>query len=168
LKIGLIYDIHRNYLKQLQEKHKEKIIITGKSGSRLNPIEMGTFVMDRLQEVMSKSAQLSNDGRAVITIVAQVSIQCKEIFIVRDSITGDVLQGVDDVQPRDVTHLVRFEMILRETLINEDDETINEEESKRKQGGQSNNNNDDDWEIEIGRWQITDWDDLLDGNVFFT
>jgi hypothetical protein len=100
--------------------------------------------------------------------VAQVSIQCKEIFIVRDSITGDVLQGVDDIQPRDVTHLVRFEMILRETLINEDDVSNNEEESKRKQGGQSNNNNDDDWEIELGRWQITDWDDLLDGNVFFT
>ena len=60
-------------------------------------------------------------------------------------------------------------MILRETLINEDDVSNNdEEESKRKQGGQSNNNNDDDWEIEIGRWQITDWDDLLDGNVFFT
>jgi hypothetical protein len=155
---------YRNYIKQLQEKHKEKIITTGKSSSRLNPIEMGTFVMDRLQEVMSKSAQLSNDGKAVITIVAQVSIQCKEIFIVRDSITGDVLQGVDDLQPRDVTHLVRFEMILRETLINEDDETNND--GSKNQGGQSNN--DDDWEIEIGRWQITDWDDLLDGNVFFT
>ena len=121
--------------------------------------------MDSLQEVMAKSAQLSNDGKAVITIVAQVSIQCKEIFIVRDIITGDVLQGVDDVEPRDVTHLVRFEMVLRETLIDEDDE--NNDDSKKKQKGQYSNE-DEDWEIEIGRWQITDWDDLLDGNVFFT
>ena len=27
---------------------------------------------------------------------------------------------------------------------------------------------DGEWEMELGRWQITDWDDLLDGNVFFT
>jgi hypothetical protein len=156
---------YRNYSKRLQDRHKERALATGKSSSsRLNPIEMGTFVMDSLQEVMAKSAQLSNDGRAVITIVAQVSIQCKEIFIVRDIITGDVLQGVDDVEPRDVTHLVRFEMVLRETLIHEDDE--NNDDSKKQKGQYSNE--DEDWEIEIGRWQITDWDDLLDGNVFFT
>lgn len=157
---------YRNYSKRLQDRHKERALATGKSSSssRLNPIEMGTFVMDSLQEVMAKSAQLSDDGRAVITIVAQVSIQCKEIFIVRDVITGDVLQGVDDVEPRDVTHLVRFEMVLRETLINEDDE--NNDDSKKQKGRYSNE--DEDWEIEIGRWQITDWDDLLDGNVFFT
>ena len=155
---------YRNYSKRLQDRHKERASATGKSSSRLNPIEMGTFVMDSLQEVMAKSAQLSNDGKAVITIVAQVSIQCKEIFIVRDIITGDVLQGVDDVEPRDVTHLVRFEMVLRETLIDEDDE--NNDNSKKQKGQYSNE--DEDWEIEIGRWQITDWDDLLDGNVFFT
>ena len=88
--------------------------------------------------------------------MAQVSIQCKEIFCVRDVVTGDILQGHcgDVIRPRDVTHLVRFEMVLRETLVDDNSK------------GQ-NNEYDDDWEVEIGRWQITDWDDLLDGNVFF-
>lgn len=43
--------------------------------------------------------------------------------------------------PRDVQHLVRFEMVIRESM---------------------------DEGLEIGRWQIVDWDDLLEGNIFFT
>lgn len=43
--------------------------------------------------------------------------------------------------PRDVQHLVRFEMVIREST---------------------------DEGLEIGRWQIVDWDDLLEGNIFFT
>ena len=134
---------YRNMLKRLQEKHKDAIL-AGKS--RLNPIEVGSFIMNGLQEVMERSANLSSNNSASITIVAQVSINCKEIFCVQDVETGDIIQGYGDGQPRNVTHLVRFEMVVREKM-----------------------NSEDDWDqMELGRWQITDWDDILDGNVFFT
>jgi len=142
---------YRNYLKRLQAKHKEAVL-AGKS--RLNPVQVGTFVMDGLQEVMEASARLSGDGKAAITIVAQVSIHCKEVFCVRDVESGAIIQGHGDARPRDVTHLVRFEMVVRETLANVDDSVDSSREG--------------DWELEIGRWQITDWDDIMDGNVFFT
>ena len=129
---------------------------------RLNPIEVGTFISNELQNVMDQSAKLSTNHMASITIVAQVSIHCKEIFCVRDVDTGVVLQGCgEDVHnPRDVTHLVRFEMVVRERLVNDDDNTDSSTNAENEEDGK--------WEIEMGRWQITDWDDLLDGNVFFT
>lgn len=143
---------YRNMLKRLQSKHKEAYLA---GRERLNPIEVGSFISQGLQEVMERSATLSSNRMASITIVAQVSIQCKEIFCVRDVDSGVVLQGCEDVQrPRDVTHLVRFEMVVRERLLDADSTAEEDEDGK--------------WEIEMGRWQITDWDDLLDGNVFFT
>ncbi len=146
---------YRNMIKRLQSKHKEAYL-AGKE--RLNPIEVGKFITQELQNVMEQSAKLSDDRMASITIVAQVSIQCKEIFCVRDVDSGVVLQGCgEDVhRPRDVTHLVRFEMVVRERLISDGEDSTMENEEDGK------------WEIEMGRWQITDWDDLLDGNVFFT
>jgi hypothetical protein len=45
-------------------------------------------------------------------------------------------------------------MVVRERLLDADSTAEEDEDGK--------------WEIEMGRWQITDWDDLLDGNVFFT
>ncbi len=141
---------YRNYLKRLQARHREAVL-AGKS--RLGPVQVGSFVMDGLQEVMEGSARLSKDGKAAITIVAQVSIDCQEVFCVRDVESGAIIQGHGDARPRDVTHLVRFEMVVRETLASADP-------ADTSRGG--------DWELEIGRWQITDWDDILDGNVFFT
>ena len=137
---------YKNLLKRLQEKNR--------AGTKpLNLIQIGSFVMEGLLEIMERSATLSGDRKASITIVAQVSINCKEIFCVRDVESGEVIQGYEDAQPRDVTHLVRFEMVVKEKLSNA------ESLSDLKEG---------DWEMELGRWQITDWDDLLDGNVFFT
>ncbi|KAL3817192.1 hypothetical protein ACHAXA_007735 [Cyclostephanos tholiformis] len=142
---------YRNYLKRLQAKHKQAVLAGRR---RLNPVEVGSFVMDGLQEVMEKSAKLSSDGKAAITIVAQVSINCREVFCVRDVESGEIIQGHGDPRPRDVTHLVRFEMIVREKLANS--------------ANTADSSNEGDWELEIGRWQITDWDDFLDGNIFFT
>lgn len=137
---------YRNMMKRLQEKNKEAV---QEGRNRLNPVEVGNFFYEGLSEVMERSAELSDDGQhACITIIAQVSINCKEIFCVRDVESGDIIQGYSDGEPRNVTHLVRFEMVVREKLATEDE--------------------DGDWEIELGRWQITDWDDLCDGNVFFT
>lgn len=133
---------YRNLVKHLQRKHKEA---QSEGRSRLNPWEVGSIVMSGLDELMVQSSKLSDDRKGVITVIAQVSIQCREQFCVRDVETKEVIQG--DGAPKDVTHLVRFEIVLREPL----------EESE-----------DGSWEMEIGRWQITDWDDLLDGNVWFT
>ena len=126
---------YRNLAKEIQQKERE-------AGTKLNPIEVGQIVMNGFVSLMDQSAKLSLDGHGVITIIAQVSIKCREIFCVTDVESGEFLQG--DGQARDVTHLVRFEIVLRENFDNGP------------------------WDMEIGRWQITDWDDLLEGNVWFT
>lgn len=128
---------YRNLVKEIQHKEREV-------GQKLNPVEVGKIVMNGFLSLMERSAQLSSDGKGVITIIAQVSIQCREIFCVKDVESGEVLQGEGDGQSRDVTHLVRFEIVLKENF----------DESP--------------WDMDLGRWQITDWDDLLEGNVWFT
>jgi hypothetical protein len=126
---------YRNLVKEIQRKEQEM-------GSKLNPIQVGTIIMNGFLSLMDQSAKLSPNGKGVITIIAQVSIQCQEVFCVKDVETGEILQG--DGQSREVTHLVRFEIVLRENF---------------DKGP---------WDMEIGRWQISDWDDLLEGNVWFT
>jgi hypothetical protein len=128
---------YRNLIKEIQQKEHE-------IGGKLNPIEVGKIVMNSFVSMMERSANLSLDGKGVITIIAQVSIQCHEVFCVKDVESGEILQG--DGQPRDVTHLVRFEIVLKENFDNIENPL----------------------DMEIGRWQITDWDDLLEGNVWFT
>ena len=126
---------YRNLAKDIQQKEREV-------ETRLSLFEVGQLVMNGFVSLMDQSAKLSSNGRGVITIISQVSIQCREIFCVTDVESGELLQG--DGQVRDVTHLVRFEIVLRENFENGP------------------------WDMEIGRWQITDWDDLLEGNVWFT
>ena len=129
---------YRNLVRNLQRKHKEAQLAGRK---RLSPIEVMKHLNAGLNELINHTAEMTDDKKAVTTIIAQVSIQCKEIFCVRDVESGEIFQGDDDGQPRDVTHLVRFEICIKEL---------------------------EDGEFDIGRWQITDWDDLLHGNVWFT
>jgi hypothetical protein len=89
-----------------------------------------------------KQMRRRGDKKMQMTIVAQVAVQCDEIFLVKDLESDTVLQGDASGEMTDVTHLVRFEIV-----VDIDSQT-----------GKS----------EIGRWKITDWDDLLDGNVFWT
>lgn len=84
---------------------------------------------------------INNYYSTQLRIVAQVLVRCKEVFCIKDCDTGEIIQGYNDAMPRDVPHLVRFEMVVRESSY---------------EG------------LEIGRWQIVDWDDLLEGNIFFT
>lgn len=126
---------YRNIAKEIQRKENEV-------GKKLDPIQVGKIIMNGFLTLMDQSAKLSTDGKGVITIIAQVSIKCHEIFCVKDVDSGEMLQG--DGQARDVMHLVRFEIVLKENF---------------EKGP---------WDMEIGRWQITDWDDLLEGNVWFT
>jgi len=143
---------YKNIVKAIQSKCVEK-------GRELNYLEIGNLVGEKLDDMSraqmerrEKKHNAHRDGDdhdhdhhgpiMQVTVVAQVSIQCEEIFMVTDTETGDVVQGDAEGNVNDVTHLVRFEIVV----------DMNAETG----------------EIDIGNWQITDWDDLLDGNMFFS
>lgn len=79
------------------------------------------------------------------TVIAQVLVPCDEIFCVKDAVSGDVIQGHGDEKVRRVVHLVRFEMVVRSYY--KDDGSLIPIRN------------------ELGKWQITDIDDLLEGNL---
>lgn len=131
---------YRNIIKALQHKSIE-------IGRELNYFEIGNLVAEKLDNMSTKQMErkknsVDNSPIMQMTIVAQVSIQCDEVFVVRDTETGDIVQGDANGNVNDVTHLVRFEIVV----------DMNAETG----------------EVGIGNWQITDWDDLLDGNMFFS
>ena len=82
------------------------------------------------------------DDVFAITVVAQVSVMCKERFRVVDVHTGECIQGDVNGKERLVPHLVRFERVTKMNL-----------QTQR-------------WWY-AGPWQITDWDDFLDGNIWY-
>ncbi|KAL7538692.1 hypothetical protein ACHAXR_008728 [Thalassiosira sp. AJA248-18] len=74
------------------------------------------------------------------TVIAEASIRCMEFFQVKDTSSGNLVQGMEDgSEEEEVVHIVRFEVVTDES-----------------QNG----------EREIGNWKITDIDDLLEGNLF--
>ena len=125
---------YRNIMKSLHHESEIK-------GRDLSYFEIGNIVSKKLDNMSSKQRRNRGDDIMQMTIVAQVAVQCDEVFVVRDVDTGDVVQGDPSEGVNDVTHLVRFEVVV-------------------DMDGQTG-------EIEIGSWQITDWDDLLDGNIWF-
>ena len=129
---------YKNLAKRIERKQKEKL---QEGKQKLNILEIAKIIADGMDDLMETSSRLSDDGNGVITIVAQVSIHCSEVFCVKDVETGEIMQGYADESPRDVIHLVRFEIVVRDSL---------------------------EPELLVGRWQITDWDDLIEGNVWFT
>jgi len=135
---------YRNIVKALQQK-------SAKEARELSYFEIGSIVLEKLDEMSTKQMQRrkasgldpanGSSSTMQITVVAQVSIDCDEVFVVKDIETGDVVQGDPNGNINDVTHLVRFEIVVDLS---------------------------DKGEVTIGNWQITDWDDLLDGNLFFS
>eukprot|EP00551_Chaetoceros_affinis_P009691 CAMPEP_0203677226 /NCGR_PEP_ID=MMETSP0090-20130426/27495_1 /ASSEMBLY_ACC=CAM_ASM_001088 /TAXON_ID=426623 /ORGANISM="Chaetoceros affinis, Strain CCMP159" /LENGTH=455 /DNA_ID=CAMNT_0050544057 /DNA_START=96 /DNA_END=1460 /DNA_ORIENTATION=+ len=123
----------RNIWKGLRQGEVEK-------GSKLSYIEIMNHIAHELDQLANKQMRRQGEAKMQVTIIAQVAIQCDEIFQVVDVETGDTVQGDSDGRVQEVTHLVRFEMV-----VNLDGKT---------------------GEIEIGTWQIVDWDDLLDGNIW--
>jgi hypothetical protein len=110
---------------------------------------------------MSTDGGLSNDALAIIhefmddfqkdkvvesTVICQVQITCDEIFCVKDAETGRLIQGHADEKFRRVVHLVRFEQVVRTHWLENYRGYIP-------------------FRLELGNWQITDIDDLLDGNL---
>eukprot|EP00536_Pseudo-nitzschia_multiseries_P010976 jgi/Psemu1/204661/e_gw1.354.13.1 len=82
-------------------------------------------------------------GECENTILCQVLVPCKETFWVKDRATGALLQG--DPNPQIVYHLVRFEQVTKTLFVR----------GSRKLFP---------FKHELGNWQITDIDDLCDGN----
>lgn len=84
-----------------------------------------------------------NRGYTENTVIAQVLVPCEEVFWVKDLATGTLIQGVENETPRNVVHLVRLEMVVRTVPSDLSIIPIKHEQ---------------------GNWQITDIDDLLEGN----
>lgn len=110
-------------------------------GSKLHVFEIGNLTASQLDLMSSKQMKRRGDRMLQVTVIAQVAIQCDELFQVVDVETGETIQGHPEAKMAEVTHLVRFE-----TVVDLDSET---------------------GDVEIGSWQITDWDDILDGNRWF-
>ena len=110
-------------------------------GRALGATELFSSGMKSLNEMADKQYARNGEEKMQATVIAQVEILCGEIFCVRDVESGAVIQGDANGKVNDVTHLCRFEIVV-------DIEPLS-------------------GKIQLGQWQITDWDDLLDGNVFF-
>lgn len=106
--------------------------------------EFGRAGYAQVSEFAKTRVQIQDDyGMLESTVIAQVLVTCDEKFAVTDVATGTLIQGNVDTQT--VTHLVRLEVVVLQ---------------KMKLGG-------DEDTIEVGSWQIVDWDDLLGGNLWF-
>jgi hypothetical protein len=87
--------------------------------------------------------QQERNGKVVTTVEAQVVLTCVELFHVRDKATGEIIQGRLGEPTPNIQHLVRLEVDVTTT-----------------QGSR--------WpEHEMGQWQIVDWDDLVEEEVWY-
>ena len=111
-----------------------------KLGRRLGMGEAISEIAGELESLAKKQAD--SQGVVESTIICQALIKCREIFTVKDVELDQVVQGDPEGKVNDVTHLVRFEMKVSASI----------------NGGPST----------LGSWQITDIDDLLEGNVWYT
>jgi len=103
-----------------------------------------------LREMAEELHKNTDHGGSKRSLIVDVSVDCLEVFQVRDRETGDIVQGYgageegsevgDTIREETVTHLVRFEV----------------ETKKGENPG----------ERKVGSWQIIDIDDMLDGNVW--
>jgi hypothetical protein len=80
-------------------------------------------------------------GKVDSTLFADVFVTCKERFWVKDVESGAIVQGIGDGKIREVVHTVRLERV----------STYVPGQGRR-----------------LGDWLITDVDDLLEGNRWFT
>jgi len=84
----------------------------------------------------------AKNGPEKRTIIAEAAIKCNEFYQLKDA-SGTVIDGMEDDEPEEVVHIVRYEV-------------VTDEASEGSDLG----------EREIGQWKIIDIDDLLEGNVF--
>ena len=132
-----------NIYKSIRQQEEER------DGRTLSSIDIFKTVITGLENLATRQINV-NSGIMESTVIAQVAIQCREVFSVTDMESNEIIQGDANERTNFVTHLVRFEIVCRTT--NNDDTSTN-----------NNNGN----QFEIGSWQITDWDDILGGNIWF-
>ena len=113
-------------------------------GRSLSPVELFRRVMSHGLN-LSNSQMVQHEEFATLesTLIAQALVHCDEIFRVIDLGSGKVVQGRADGKIRRVSHVVRLEVVTR---------------TKITMWGPT---------TEVGSWQITDWDDMLGGNIWF-
>lgn len=127
----------RNMAMQLVEKEREL-------GRNLSTGEAINISTKQMKELALERVKNHADGYGVLegTVIAQVLVNCNEVFSVKDLATDKLVQG--DGQERYIPHLVRLEMVV---------------EGRFYDNGLSTSH--------ISNWVITDWDDLLGGNLWF-
>jgi len=106
--------------------------------------------MSILRDMAEELHKKTDHGGSKRSLIVDVSVDCLEMFQIRDRETGDVVQGHGigegepdlggNIKEKAVTHLVRFEV----------------ETTKGEKPG----------ERILGSWQIIDIDDMLNGNVW--
>lgn len=119
-----------------------------------NIIPMSTWVTNLFSTPLSESmakveSKLHRHDKYVAyqhTVIAQVLVHCDEVFSVTDLNCGSILQGYGDGNVRNVPHIVRLETVVEHKLDLETKETT----------------------LVMKGWQITDWDDMLGGNLWFS
>ena len=132
-------------------------VANARSGNAMPPVNLYREVFPLMEDLMSKTMETrgresQNDSNLPViletTVIAQVLIECEELFTVVDTSTGKVVQGDVDQKRNTVMHLVRLEQ----------DVQLRENDSQS-------------WLsfpvrfCPSGQWQITDIDDFLDGNL---
>jgi len=118
---------HLHQLQQLQQENNKK----------LSFITLFTEIFTALEKMGLRQIHSTSNMTGCIqcTIIAQVLIECREIFHIQDMSFNETIQGDSEEKLRDVFHVVRYEIVM-----NIDAET---------------------GVVTLGHWQITDWDDLL-------
>jgi hypothetical protein len=105
---------------------------------------MAVSPTDALPIYHELEADYRKRGYTEHTVICQVLVPCDEIFGVKDLATGSTIQGHEDGLIRKVWHLVRMEMVI----------TTHPDKNRFILPVRHTQ----------GNWQITDIDDLLDGN----
>jgi hypothetical protein len=118
--------------------------IEAEMGRELGAREAFSRVKDQMVDLVRQRVEIHPDGYGVLehTVIAQILVMCDEAFGVKDLLTEKMVQS-DGVR-RTVPHLVRMEMVVQ---------------SRLHRSGPATNH--------LGSWKITDWDDLLGGNIWF-
>jgi hypothetical protein len=91
------------------------------------------------------------------TVICQVLVPCRETFWVKDTTTGQIVQG--DAKEKTVLHLVRFEQVTKTHIVYDGDNNSMSSISAY------NTSRFFPFAHELGEWKITDIDDLCDGNL---
>ena len=131
----------RNMFRQVEKKR-----LDSETGQPINFVQLVREAFRIFEEYANSRAHFNPDeGYAEMesTVIAQVLITCDEVFSVTDVATGMIMQG-NGKQQR-VFHLVRLEVPVKEHISQDGGKPL----------------------FEIGSWQIVDWDDLEDGNIWF-